>query len=177
MMKQILAGAALITLAACATPTPYQQAGTTDRYGFDQTQIERDRFRISFSGNSLTDRETVENYLIYRAAELTLERGQDYFWVIDRATDENTRTYPGADYYSPWRARGFFVSYRYFHPAYGWYGWRDPFWDDRHYREVTRYEANAEIVMGRGVAPDDRTAFDAREVVANLGPTIVRPTP
>ena len=52
---------------------------------------------------------------------------------------------------------------------------RDPFWDDRHYREVTRYEANAEIVMGRGIAPDDRTAFDAREVVANLGPTIVRP--
>ena len=76
---------------------------------------------------------------------------------------------------SPWRARGFFVNYRYFHPAYGWYGVRDPFWDDRHYREVTRYEANAEIVMGRGIAPDDRTAFDAREVVANLGPTIVRP--
>ena len=30
-----------------------------------------DRWKVSFSGNSLTDRNTVETYLLYRAAELT----------------------------------------------------------------------------------------------------------
>lgn len=178
MMKHLLTGAALITLAACASPTPYQQAGTPGGYGFEQSQIERDRYRISFSGNSLTDRDTVETYLLYRAAELTLENGQDHFWVVERATDADTRRYgTGPDYYGPWRARGFFVDYRYYHPAYGWYGWEDPFWNPRHYREVTRYEAHAEVVLGRGPAPRDVAAFDAREILNNLGPDIVRPAP
>ncbi|MEE2565306.1 CC0125/CC1285 family lipoprotein [Hyphobacterium marinum] len=178
MTRTFVAGAALIALAACASPTPYQQAGTPGGYGFEQSQIEYDRYRISFSGNSLTDRDTVETYLLYRAAELTLENGYDYFWVTERATDEDTRRYgTGPDYYGPWRARGFFVNYRYYHPAHGWYGWDDPFWNPRHYREVTRYEANAEIVLGRGPAPDERAAFDARDVLENLGPDIVRPAP
>ena len=42
-------------------------------------------------------------------------------------------------------------------------------------REVTRYEAMAEIVLGRGAVPDAPDAFNAREVVANLGPRVQRP--
>ena len=45
------------------------------------------------------------------------------------------------------------------------------------FRIPDRYEATAEIFMGKGPKPvNDATAFDAREVIANLGPTIVRPT-
>ena len=44
------------------------------------------------------------------------------------------------------------------------------------YRQVTRYEASQEIVMGRGAKPaDDRRAFDARDVTTRLGPSIIRP--
>jgi hypothetical protein len=39
--------------------------------GYSEQQIENNRFRVQFAGNSLTDRKTVETYLLYRAAELT----------------------------------------------------------------------------------------------------------
>ena len=45
-------------LTACASgPTPYAPAGES-RYGLTEQQVESDRYRISFSGNSLTDRDT-----------------------------------------------------------------------------------------------------------------------
>ncbi|MCW5724333.1 MAG: hypothetical protein KIS81_05190 [Maricaulaceae bacterium] len=168
----VCAGLALVT--ACAGPTPYQPADTAGR-GYQEVRIEQDRYRVSFSGNTLTDRETVETYLLYRAAELTLERGFDHFSVVQRATDTERRTQATGPYYGPWHHSGFWVHYRYFHPRYGWYGWYDPFWDDRRYRETTRYEASAEIVMGRGARPDGVEYFDAREVTSNLGPRIQRP--
>lgn len=156
-------------LSACATATPYQPADGA-AYGFEETAIENDRFLVSFSGNSLTERETVETYLLFRASELTLERGFDHFTIVRRDTDADRRIV-GSD---PFPSRYGF-RYRYFHPAYGWYGWRDPFWNDVTYREITRYQAQAEIVLGRGAAPDDPNAFEAREVRQNLGADIVRP--
>ena len=39
---------------------------------------------------------------------------------------------------------------------------------------VQNFEANAEIVMFRGDRNDDKS-FDAREVLANLGPSIEAP--
>ncbi len=40
--------------------------------GYTSAQLAPDRWQVTFSGNSLTSRETVEDYLLYRAAELTL---------------------------------------------------------------------------------------------------------
>lgn len=166
----ILAGMSLLT--ACATPTPYQAAAGT-QWGFQESQIESNRFRVSFSGNSLTDRETVETYFLYRAAELTLEQGFDHFIVVQRATDVDSRIVSsGAD---PFYRPGFGLYYNYFHPRWGWHGAGDPFWNSTNYREITRYEASAEIQLGHGTKPDTPNAFDARDVMTNLGPQIVRP--
>jgi len=74
--------------------------------------------------------------------------------------------------------RGFPASrfhYRYYHPGYGWYPWYDPFWNDATYREVSRYEAIAEIFLGRGEKPDRPSVYDAREVEANLASQISYP--
>lgn len=175
-MRPLLISLCAAALAACsAMPTPYQPVGET-RWGYDQTQIESNRFRVSFGGNSLTDRETVETYLLYRAAELTVEQGYDYFEVVQRATDSDTR-YLNSDPYArfgPYYS-GFSVRYSYYHPRWGWRGWHDPFWDDVHTREITRYEASAEIIMGRGAKPDIASAFDARDVMSNLGNDIILP--
>src|SRR3546814_2720956 len=73
-----LAPLAALMLFACATPTPYQPLGTrgTGASGcYASQQIEQNRFRVSFSGNQLTSRERVENYLLFRAAELTVQNG------------------------------------------------------------------------------------------------------
>ena len=168
----ILAAAAAGGLGACVTQTPYQPAEAS-RYGFHEQIIESNRVRINFRGNALTDRETVETYLLYRAAELTLQSGKDYFVVANRDTEEHSQLQG-----LPRRSR-FAFDYWYFSPRHGWSPWHDPFWDEpSSYREVTRYEAVAEIAMFNGAKPaSDANAFDAREVAANLQGRIVRPPP
>jgi len=169
-MRMLVLAVAAGLLTACATATPYQPAATT-AYGFQEQRIENNRVRITFRGNTLTDRETVETYLLYRAAELTTEGGFDYFIVADRDTEERTRL-QGSGY----RPRMAF-DYWYFSPRRGWSPFYDPFWDEpSSYREVTRYEAVAEIAMFNGPKPaNDPDAFDAREVRANLEGRVVRP--
>ena len=168
----MLTGLALVT--ACATATPYQSA-VGSRWGFEENQIEADRFRVSFGGNSLTDRETVENYLLYRAAELTLEQGFDHFIFAERYTDEETRRrVTGRNLFLDHRSR---FHYSFFHPRWGWRGGYDPFWDDMNHRQISRYEASAEILLGHGPKPSSEAAFDARDVMTNLGDHIVRPSP
>ncbi len=173
-------------LSACATATPYQPnlPGQAVSGGYSEQRVEANRFRVNFSGNSLTSRETVEGYLLFRAAELTVQEGYDWFAVVDRNTEADRRTYVERDpLYSPWYG----PSYGYWRPYwryYGGFGWRtwdpwwgDPFWADRmDVRTVTKFEASAEIVMNRGAKPaDDPRAFDARAVIANLGPRVTRP--
>lgn len=175
-------------LAACATPTPYQPnlKGQSAAGGYSEIRVEPNRFRVNFAGNSLTTRETVEGYLLFRAAELTVQNGYDWFTVVDRDTDKQSRTYVEPDpFYRPWYGSyGFWrPSWRYYGRGYGWRGWDpfwgDPFWADRvDVRTIERYEASAEIVMQKGPKPEaDPKAFDARAVIDNLRPRVQYPQP
>lgn len=186
--KRPLIAAALVSslaLAACATPTPYRPIDGPGRYatGFYDRQLENNRFQVTFAGNSVTSRERVERYLLFRAAELTLQNGFDYFSVVNRDTERKTDTYvnnfgdyghwgPGWGFWGP--------QWRYARAGFGWGGWagygHDPFFDNWSMRQVDRYEAQAEIITGRGAKPaSDRFAFNARDVVDRLGPTIEYP--
>jgi hypothetical protein len=181
----VLAGG--IAVAACTTATPYQPAVGVgqNRAGYWDEQVESNRFRVSFAGNSLTSRETVERYLLYRAAELTLQNGGDHFILVTRDTETRTQTYVDRGFPSsrwgggPW---GYWRPYwRWYRPRYGWRSWDpfydDPWWDrDMDVRTINQYEAMAEIVIGKGPKPAGNVrAFDAREVVDRLGPSIVLP--
>lgn len=191
MKKAALAAALALTagLAACATPTPYQPniPGQATSGGYSEMRIEANRWRVNFAGNSLTSRETVEGYLLYRAAELTVQQGFEWFRIVDRGTQAHTQTYVEPDpLYRPWYGPGYGFwrpSWRYYGAGYGWRTWDpfwgDPFWADRvDVRTVERFEASAEVVMYHGPKPpDDPRAFDARSVMDNLGPRIQRPAP
>ena len=181
-----LLASAMLVVAGCATETAYRPATGSgfERAGYSDRMIEPNRFMVSFAGNSYTSRDTVERYLLYRSAELTVQQGYDYFILSDRNTDKRTRTYAtpsfvggpyGYGYWGPsWRYRG---------RGFGWRSW-DPFWGDPFFdrsidvQTIDKYEASAEIVLGRGPKPANNVrAFDAREVMRNLGPTIVTPKP
>jgi hypothetical protein len=176
MKKSIFPGlAALAFLGACATATPYQPATPGDR-GYSNQQIESNRWMVNFSGNSLTDRQTVETYLLYRAAELTAQNGYDSFRMVRRETDADSNFVPvggSFTHFNPY--------YRYYGRrgrVYGYapYGWHDPFFQRApDYREVTRFDAMAEIVMSRGPKPADPAWYSADEVVVNLSGRIQRP--
>ena len=193
-MKPVLITTAALALglglSACETATPYQPAppgrAEAGAYGYRDYQIDATHWRVTFSGNSLTSRETVEKYLLYRAAELAVQQGFDWFQAADRHTDKSTSFYGDSDpfYASPfWGSYGWGwrPSWRY-GGAFGWRSWDPwgggPFWANHiDIQQVNRFEASAEIVMGHGPAPEGQRVFNAREVVQNLGPTILRPTP
>jgi len=197
-LKAAVLGASLIILSACATTTPYQQASKVGAFdGYSQTLIENDRARVSFAGNSLTALETVENYLIYRTAELTKERGYDYFVLIDSDLEVDTRLRSRGSSFSRFGSNGFGDSHfqnvgfrrgfggrgfsRFGRRGFGsrgfggrGFGFGGGF-NDFDVREIKKYRAIAEVKFGRGATPNDERSFDASEVIENLGPTIVYP--
>lgn len=199
-IRSLLLTSVAVILSACATSTPYQAASAPGGYdGFSQTMIENDRARITFGGNSLTDRETVENYMLYRAAELAIEKGFSTFTLTERDVEQNTRLQStgstfAAGFYDP------YIGYSFYRPSYGWSspyaysrfggfrnrrgfrnsafynGFYDPFFNDFDVREITKYRATAEVKFGRGAYGSDKAnVFKAREVLDNLGPTIIYP--
>ena len=190
MKRVVLAMAATVALAglaACETATPYQPVAPGNRQagGYSEYKIDAAHWRVTFAGNSLTSRETVERYLLYRAAELTLQQGYDWFVTTDRHTDKNTNYYADPD---PFYHSGFWGAYgwgwrpywRYYGGGFGWrsrdpwYG--DPFWARSvNIQEISRYEATTEIAMGKGAPPQSERVFDARQVTAHLGSSIMRP--
>lgn len=178
--------AAATALGACATATPYQPdaPGAAVSGGYSDYQLDSNKFRVTFAGNTLTSRDTVERYLLYRAAELTVSQGFDWFVVAARDTDKTTRSYVDPPSYGPsWRYGYWRPYWSYWGPSWGWRTWDpywgDPFWAERvDVRTVEKYQAMADIIMGKGERPaDNPAAFMAREVMANLGPSIQRPQP
>lgn len=182
MKKLMIAAAAVVALgglAGCETATPYQplNPSATQAGGYTETKIEQDRWRVAFHGNSMTSRETVETYLLYRAAELTVNQGYDWFETVDRATDKHTETM--IDPIGPYAGWG--PSWRFYGRGWGgWGGWGGPWgdpWGDVDVQNIERYETAAEIVMHHGPKPaDDKHAFDARQVLSNLAGKIVKPS-
>ena len=194
VLRRLPAVAAVALLAGltagCMTPTAYAPATGQgfSRQGYSEHQIEADRWAVTFAGNSLTGKDTVEKYLLFRAAELTLQQGGDYFVMANRDTDQQTRTYTtpgfgggfggygglGGGYWGPsWRFYGHYGR------GFGWRHW-DPFWgdpwgNDFDVQTVQKYEATAEIVIGHGPKPADIHAFDARDVIDHLRPSIATP--
>ena len=190
-MKRVLTAAAALSvttlgLAGCETATPYQpitaQRALTQG-GYSEEQIEANRFRVQFAGNSLTSRQTVERYLLFRSAQLTVNNGFDWFQSVDRHTDKQTSFYGGGDPYFG----GFGADWGLYRPGFGWgygfggfgpyggfgYGpWGGAFDID----QVTRYQASVEVVMGHGAKPQNNPrAYDAREVIAHLQGSIKYP--
>ena len=178
------AAAALLLLAGgCASPTPYQPVSAIHpaRGGYTDQRLADDRYEVTFAGNMLTSRERVENYLLFRASELTLERGYDWFQVIDHEMDHEIRQEIRPDpFYRPpygtWRPY-----WRYRTMGMGWTNW-DPylggpfFTDDVQVSRLERFEATAEIKLGGGALPSgDGQFLDAREVKARIGPQIEYP--
>lgn len=166
LSRPVFAGVLVCLLAACANPTPYQPA--VDRFGYAVQPLETDRYRVSFAGNTLTPRETVENFLLYRAAEVTLNSGSDYFALVDQDIDRFTtfRT----------TSSGFGGFSRFYGPGFYRGGFAGSDFVTSTSRPRDRFTAYAQIVVHRGEKPEDNpSTYDARDVLERLGPMIVRP--
>ena len=151
---------ATMAITACAGPTNYKPAPDEGAFGYSQQKLQTNRYRVKFSGNDRTERETVENYLLYRAAELTLEQGGDYF-VVERGDTERdverTTAVTGV---------GFGFSPFFFGGGFGGSGATSSRED---------YTAYGTISIHKGAPASELTnAYDARELQANLESKIKR---
>jgi hypothetical protein len=78
--------AAVLALSGCATP--YQSRGYGG--GFQEREVGQNRWYVEFFGNGHTSRDTVTGFWLYRCAELTAQKGFDYFVILAK------RPAPGA---------------------------------------------------------------------------------
>ncbi|MGI9451356.1 MAG: CC0125/CC1285 family lipoprotein [Geminicoccaceae bacterium] len=162
--RSILAAAMLAVLTACTvSPTPYQVEG--ENGGYSEQQIEEDRYSVKFVGNSATPRDTVEEYALFRAAEVTLENGHDYFKVVSREIEpvvkSSSGVYPRVGVGLGGGNVGLGVS-----TGFG------------SGRADYSYAAYLDIVVYDGDKPDDdRDAYVALDVIDNLKAKIAANTP
>lgn len=72
-------------LTGCASgPSAY--GPKVNGLGFNQTQIENDRFRVSYTGRSAQE---AQDYALLRAAEITLDHGYSHFKIIGEGLSDN----------------------------------------------------------------------------------------
>jgi hypothetical protein len=175
MYRPIAAACAVLALAACATPTVYAPANPNAtgaaQVGFSEYKIENNRYRVTFQGGSGAPQQLVADYALFRAAEITLRDGYDWFQIVDRfggasgSASSGPRISVGAGTSSGSGRYG------------GYYGGGSSFGigvgtsfplggrgDGRAYAHTI------EIVEGRGAKPNSPDVYDARGVAAALAP-------
>lgn len=152
----ILTTAAL--LAACAAAGPAAYGPSEDgRFGYDETRIEADRYRIVYRGSGGMPPEMVEDYALRRAAELALANGYDWFRVVGRdlAHEERGGASIGVGFGtgSYGRRGGASVGVG---GNVGRVGANDYF------------TARIEVLMGSGEKPGDEAVYDAASVLDSI---------
>ena len=85
-MKKLTALFVAFTLSACATP--YGKYGLLG--GFTDARIDDNTFSISVDTNGFTSQQTTSMQALYRAAELTVENGFDYFFIASGANNSTS---------------------------------------------------------------------------------------
>ena len=67
-------------LAACASgPSAFGPAQNYGSIGFKNTQLENDRFRVSFTANNAAE---AQDFALLRSAQITLDEGYSHFKVV-----------------------------------------------------------------------------------------------
>jgi len=143
-------------------PRPLCARGPGQPTGYTDRQLDTSRWRITFTGNSVTPRDQVEDDLLLRAAEVTLAAGRGHFLFDNRDTEARTRVTAIPDYGPrPW-GRGWA-----FRPRWG-YG---AFGPDVDIVTTTSFQAYAEIVtLTNDQAAHEPRAVDAHAVIQHLTP-------
>lgn len=94
MKKNLAVMGISLALAACATP--YGKYGALG--GYTDARIDENTFSISVDTNAFTSQQVTSMHALYRAAELTVENGFDYFVIVSDAKNATSAmvAMPGA---------------------------------------------------------------------------------
>ena len=151
--------ASILVLGGCSSLAPYGPQMGQGGQGYSEAPIESNRYRVTYNG--VGDPGPVADYALLRAAELTLERGYDWFEVTQSWTDgrpggaggvrPSVSIGGGSGRYGGFSTSGVGVGVGLNLTGPG------------------ATSTTLEVVMGRGTKPDSAVAYDAREVTRALG--------
>ena len=156
-MTKWIAVSALALLGACATSAPYGPASSDSAKGYSVQPIENNRFRIAYRDNSM---DVARSRALRRAAEVTLEKGDEWFLVVNAYSDTGELAGGGSSVSigggsSSGGRSSVGVGVGISLPLGG--GSSGP------------VEHVMEIVTAPGEKPDNPNAYNASDVLANLG--------
>jgi hypothetical protein len=135
MKHSLFAITCVLLLASCSARTLYQPNPEPGlgHFGYSELPIDSTRYEVSFTGDYDTPTQTIDQYALYRSAELTASRGFDYFIV------EHTRHW------------------------------------NMNYRHRVQLVTTYKMRMYHGERPQNNSnAYDAKEMLSVMGPTIKR---
>jgi hypothetical protein len=154
---QIMALAAVLACAGCATTPLYHPATSARSTGYSDTPLGGNRYRVTFVGADTTPASVVQDYVLLRAAELTLSKGASWFTVVSRQTVPQ----------SSGRSQSYYTGG--FGPPYcGYYGcWGGPYGGlIIEHNAPNRLAASLEIMLGQGTMPANTpNAYDANQLI------------
>ena len=155
-LARLMTGLAVLTLVACETgPEPYKAATGNQARGYQDLQIESNRFRVAYRSE---DARTAHDYALLRAAELTLAQGADWFRVVNAYSEGRAPERGGNTSVSVGGSTGSYGSSVGVGVGIGVGGGR----------VSGDAERVLEILTGTGPAPDDPAVYDAAEVQGSL---------
>ena len=168
----LISGLVCVSLLACSTmqPSSYAPANNNGEEGYSHMKLTDNQYRVLFSGNKKTDRNTVEDYVMLHAAELTLDLDYEWFVIADSETNIETKE---VNQVSPE-----IISQTDVTSTCGIVGCAIP--NASRTSTTTTYPtattklvtdkviSSLLITMGNGNAPDDKQTFDAKELLTNL---------
>jgi len=157
-MRIFIGLAFLILAAACATAvgTDYMPADSKG-FGYVDTKIEDNRYRITFAGDGATPLEVVEDFALLRAADIAVENGYDWFKIVTRDVKSQNKggIGVGAGFGTGSYGRGGGVNVG-VGGDLGTIGARQFF------------TSRIEVIFGRGDIPEEGEIYDAKSVQQNI---------
>ena len=158
-MTACVVAASALALSACASLGPYGPQMTARGQGYAEQQIETNRYRVTYNGVGAAG--PVADRALYRAAQLTSERGYDWFEVTQRWVDGRPDSAGGvrpsigigasSGRYGGWSSSGVGVGV------------------GLNLSGPSPTSTTLEIIMGRGERPDRPEAYSARGVIESIG--------
>jgi len=165
-MKKLLIFFCMTWLYACGSSSPYLEADGARDFGYSESRITDNRYRVTFKGDADTTSDQVKDMALLRAAEITLLNDYDWFRVLTQETQQDSTGTPvttttRGPTQQVFRDCGPLGCTTTITPAYTGA-------DVVTVRELDRYTTSIEIVMGDGNLDDPTTAYDASELRRNL---------
>ncbi len=146
MFRASIAAALAFLTAACATydGPRYRRADGAGDVGYYETRIDENRYHVQYR-TSDRDGGYADEFVMRRAAELTLDRGYHWFQITSR------NRYFSDDRFGPYDSMLYTPDYR-----------DRPRYDDR---DLGSNVAAIEILMGYNPPPRGSSIYDARRVL------------